>query len=123
MKACLRTWLIVTSDLTPPRHVRASRSKVSQVLPLGTTHEILVEDPRAQDKKQFLMSELVSRYVLSVERLLGKRRRPSHDQVAVSLQPCAARGTLDVQALLEAQGRRFTQNYVKSHGILGPTMR
>ena len=76
-----------------------------------------------------LMTELHYRFTIGVERLhigrltLARPRLPLQDQVAASLQPCIAPGTLDVQAPFEAQGRGFQHGHAKGHGIVGTTMR
>ena len=92
-------------------------------------HEIVAADPRAQAKFFLLMSELHYRFIIGVERLhigrttLARPRRPVHDDVASSLQPCIAPGTTDVQAPLEAQGRGFTHGHGKGHAVVGPTIK
>ena len=96
---------------------------------LRSMHEIVAADPRAQAKFFLLMSELHYRFIIGVERLhigrttLARPRRPVHDDVASSLQPCIAPGTTDVQAPLEAQGRGFTHGHGKGHAVVGPTIK
>ena len=95
---------------------------------LRDMHEIVARDPRAQAKFFLLMSELHYRFIIGIDRLhigratLARPPRRVHDEVAASLQPCVAPGTLDVQAPLEAQGRGFTHGHGKGHSILGPTI-
>ena len=75
------------------------------------------------------MSELHYRHIIGVERLhigrvaLARPRRPLHDDLAASLQPCVTPGTIDLQAPLEAQGRGFTHGHGKGHSILGPNLK
>ena len=96
---------------------------------LRRMHEIVAADPRSQAKFFLLMSELHYRHLVGIERLhigrltLARPRRPMHDEVASSLQPCITPGTTDIQAPLEAQGRGFTHAHGKGHSILGPSMR
>ena len=97
--------------------------------PLRRMHEIVAADPRAQAKFFLLMSELHYRHIIGVERLhigrvtLARPRRPLHDGIAASLQPCVTPGTIDLQAPLEAQGRGFTHGHGKGHSILGPNLK
>ena len=44
-------------------------------------------------------------------------------EVAASLQPCIAPGTIDVQAPFESQGRGFEHGHGKGHGLAGATMK
>ena len=95
---------------------------------LRRMHEIVAANPRAQAKFFLLMSELHYRYNLGVERLhigrltLARPLVPVHDDVASSLQPSIAPGTIDVQAPLESQARGFTHGHGKGHSIIGATM-
>ena len=110
---------------TPPEITRAEPKMPS----LERMHQIGAQDPRAQAKFFMLMTELHYRFIIGVERLhigrltLARPRVPLQDQVAASLQPCIAPGTLDVQAPFEAQGRGFEHGHGKGHGIIGTTMR
>ena len=93
---------------------------------LRSMHEIVAKDPRAQAKFFLLMSELHYRYIIGIDRLhigratLAKPRYQVHDEIAASLQPSVAPGTIDLQAPLEAQGRGFTHAHGKGHSIVGP---
>ena len=97
--------------------------------PLRRMHEIVAADPRSQAKYFLLLSELHCRHIIGVERLhigrvaLARPRRPLHDGIAASLQPCVTPGTIDLQAPLEAQGRGFTHGHGKGHSILGPNLK
>ena len=44
-------------------------------------------------------------------------------EVAASLQPCIAPGTIDVQAPVESQGRGFEHGHGKGHDLAGATMK
>ena len=96
--------------------------------PLERMHQIVALDPRAQAKFFLLMTELHYRYIQGVERLhIGRKMLafPSkipQDEVAASLQPSVAPGTIDVQAPFEAQGRGFVHGHGKGHSIIGPTL-
>ena len=96
---------------------------------LERMHQIGAKDPRAQAKLFILMTELHYRFVIGLDRLhigrltLAKPRVQVHDEVAASLQPCVAPGTIDVQSPFEAQGRGFEHGHGKGHGIVGSTMR
>jgi hypothetical protein len=95
---------------------------------LERMHQIGAKDPRAQAKFFILMTELHYRFIIGAERLfigrltLARPRVPVQDEVAASLQPCIAPGTLDVQAPFEAQGRGFEHGHGKGHAIVGSTM-
>ena len=75
------------------------------------------------------MTELHYRYIIGLERLhigrlcLARPLVPVHDEVAASLQPCVAPGTIDVQAPFEAQGRGYIHGHGKGHSIIGLTMK
>ena len=74
------------------------------------------------------MMELHYRYIQGPERLhIGRKQLafPSkipQDEVAASLQPCVAPGTIDVQAPFEAQRRGLVHGHGKGHSIIGPTL-
>ena len=96
--------------------------------PLERMHQIVALDPRAQAKFFLLMTELHYRYIQGVERLhIGRKMLafPSkipQDEVAASLQPSVAPGTIDVQAPFEAQRRGLVHGHGKGHSIIGPTL-
>ena len=109
----------------PPEIIRAEPKMPS----LERMHQIGAKDPRAQAKFFILMTELHYRFIIGLDRLhigrltLAQPRVPVHDEVAASLQPCVAPGTIDVQAPFEAQGRGFEHGHGKGHGIVGSTMK
>ena len=109
----------------PPEITRAEPKMPS----LERMHQIGAKDPRAQAKFFILMTELHYRFVIGLDRLhigrltLAQPRVQVHDEVAASLQPCVAPGTIDVQSPFEAQGRGFEHGHGKGHGIVGSTMR
>ena len=81
--------------------------------PLERMHQIVAADPRAQAKFFLLMTELHYRFIIGLERLhvggmvLAKQAAITQDEVAASMQPCVAPGTIEVQAPFEAQGWGF----------------
>ncbi len=96
--------------------------------PLDRMHHIVAVGPRAQAVFFLLMTELIYRNIIGVERLhigrrtLARQAATVQDEVAASLQPCVAPGTTDVQAPSEAQGRGFMHTHGKGHSIIGATM-
>ena len=104
------------------------RSPAPTMPSLERMHQIVAADPRAQAKFFLLMTELHYRYIIGLERLhvgrtaLARQAVSTEDEVAASLQPCVAPGTIDVQAPFEAQGRGFTHGHGKGHSVIGPTM-
>mgnify|MGYP003323513258 CR=1 FL=1 len=118
------------SAAPPALEIKCTLTDDAPDLPsLQQMHQLIAESPRAQAKFFLLMSELHYRFIIGVERLhigrttLARPRRPVHDDVASSLQPCIAPGTTDVQAPLEAQGRGFTHGHGKGHAVVGPTIK
>ena len=113
---------------TPQLYDNITRAQPSMPS-LEQMHQIVAADPRAQAKFGILMTELHYRYIIGVERLhigrttLARPHLPVHDEVAASLQPCIAPGTVDVQAPFEAQGRGFFHGHGKGHSIIGPTIK
>ena len=87
--------------------------------PLERMHQIVAP---------LLMMELHYHYIQGLERLhIGRKQLafPSkipQDEVAASLQPCVAPGTIDVQAPFEAQRRGLVHGHGKGHSIIGPTL-
>ena len=92
---------------------------------LHDMHKAIAAKTFARAEFFLLMSSLHYRWVIGVERLhigrtqLARPRRPLHDNVAASLQPCVAPGTTDLQAPSESQARGFFHGHGKGHSILG----